>query len=215
MDNNDNIKEYYVKCEYCNSLCKFNNINEHIKNCNLNWNDEVGLLACYSCNIPYDKSLFTSSQVEKKEWLARCKECIKNNKTEKYIKFYYNNIDDELHNAVSEHNEEKVLELLQKGANPNYIRQTWVRDEKYKWYRVYDANGNEIEEDDSEMIQPKTPLRLCIFMLCSCLTKNDEKIYNIAKMLIEYGADKVEALSYFRRLYGNGEIFEDFYKLLI
>ena len=139
----------------------------------------------------------------------------KNNKTEKYIKFYYNNIDDELHNAVSEHNEEKVLELLQKGANPNYIRQTWVRDEKYKWYRVYDANGNEIEEDDSKMIQPKTPLRLCIFMLCSCLTENDEKNYNIAKMLIEYGADKVEALSYFRRLYGNGEIFEDFYKLLI
>ena len=70
---------------------------------------------------------------------------------------------------------------------------------------LYDENGNEIKENDSECLQPKYPLRLCVFYISNSLhSENDlQNIYKIIVLLIQFGANKNDALMYFNYLYGN------------
>ena len=65
--------DFYIKCKHCGKLCKYESI--HMENCIVNWNDDNGLLSCYSCDTNYCKENFTMSQI-KKDHLARCKKCV-------------------------------------------------------------------------------------------------------------------------------------------
>lgn len=221
-------KLLHCKCPYCNELLPYNDKKTHMDNCNPNWNEINGTLYCYSCGkLNTDKNLFTSSQLNK-EHLARCKECVTNNNYNKYVKYkytisasYINNtnlfydnkmlkLNKELYSYASDFNYEKVLELLQQGANPNYVRQAdiieWIEytdicDKKYicpVGFYLYDENGNEISEKAS--YQPTTAFRSCIFSLSSVYC-NFNNIYKTAKLLLEFGADKEDALMYLDHLY--------------
>lgn len=222
--------EKYIKCKYCGQICIYNSL--HQENCITNWNENSGLKSCYSCGIDYNEKIFSQTQL-KKDFLARCIKCVSTNpnkiiKHEKYIHLYkksinekivsIQNINKQLEYYIKELNEEKIYELLKSGADPNYSRQKTIYDNKnHEYVYLYDSNGNEIKEndDDNNVIQPINPLRLCIFYLCDC-TNTDEKfrlIFNIAKLLIDYRADKIDALYYYDRLYGT-RILHNQYNLL-
>jgi hypothetical protein len=211
----------YIKCKFCNNLFDCDNINNHMNNCNPNWCEDYGLIYCYSCGKPYDKNsqLFTISQLNKQNY-ARCKQCIQENKLDKYARYNYNykkltsytceimdklSLNKQLEYYIEVCDEVKVFDLLKKGANPNYCRQMTIDNLNDRCVLLYDIDGLEKEEPDTEILQPKTPLRLCIFFLCNLLnTESDfQKLYNISKMLIEFGANRNDAFTYYRSLYGD------------
>jgi hypothetical protein len=225
----------YIKCKFCNELCNYNNMDEHMDNCNPNWNEEIGLISCYSCGELYSKNnkLFSSSQLNK-QFLARCKDCVKSNKNNKYAKYVYNYkklilYDDEIINILSlnkqleyyikQYDYMKVIELLKKGANPNYVRQMTINNLNEYNILLYNENGLEKEEIDIEFPQPKTPLRLCIFFLCNlCNTETDyQKLYEISKSLVNFGANKEDALYYYKLLYNDNyknNLYKKIYNLI-
>ena len=52
--------------------------------------------------------------------------------------------------------------------------------------------------------QPTTPLKLCVFRLSDYMLEesNKKQLVDIASLLVQYGADKKEALEYFKLRYG-------------
>ena len=231
----------YTKCKYCNQLYEFNSINNHMDNCNPNYDINVGLLSCFSCNKPYNKLYFSSSQLNKL-YLARCKCCVENNNNKKYEKYMYNythfhqynnEINNEIIDVISLNkklihyinnlDDNKVNELLLMGANPNYILQmTKYNINDGKWVLIYNNDNTEKETNDNNIMQPINPLRLCIFYLSNLLNSQDDykKIYNIVCLLIKFGANKNDALNYYRDLYNNkcnekNIFWKDIYNLLI
>lgn len=225
--------EKYIKCKYCSKLCIYGST--HLSDCITNWNDDLGLTSCYSCGIDFEEKIFSQSQLEK-GYLARCKNCTNTNqnniiKYEKFVHLYKSSncekivnkqhinkqhINKQLIYHINKLNEKKIYELLKDGADPNYIIQMTIFNEKYEYIYLYDSDGNEIKENDNgKIIQPLNSLRLCIFRLCDCTITNESltSLYNIAKLLIEHGADKNDGLIYYNHLYGN-IILHDKYNLL-
>ena len=223
----EHLDNYYIKCKYCGTLCKYGS--NHMENCYPNWDHvEQQVKCCYSCGSI--KHGFSLSQLNKKH-LARCKNCIETGKNTKYARFLhlYKNVDDfpielldsnkQLFKAVYDLDTLLVSKLLLNGTNPNYCRQATALlwNPVVEWAYLYDENGNEIEEQDEVLPQPKTPLRLCVFMLSNAgNTEEDmDNIYNIAELLIRHGADKHDAVRYFRQRNGlKYEKYHSFYTLL-
>jgi hypothetical protein len=134
-------------------------------------------------------------------------------------------INKELTDCVSKINLQRVTWLLEHNADPNYIRQAsyfykgkWCdgfkRDlvplETIRFFvetlpkkcDAYNTDGT--EKRDMEPDQPTTPLKLCVFRFSDCmLTEEDQlTLIRIAKVLIQHGAHKTEALEYFISRYG-------------
>lgn len=226
----------YIKCKSCNLLIHCKN-NSHIDNCYPNWNDASGLIFCYSCGLLYsgNEGMFSSKQLNKERY-ARCKQCIQNNKTDKYAKYIHNykklssydeytihklSLNKQLEYYVEQCNYDKVMETLNAGADPNYVRQMTINNQGERGVFIYDENGLEVPENDAEIIQPKSPLRLCMFFLCNMLNQEADyqTIYCIAKALIVFGANNMDALQYYKSLYGNNygqnDLWKKIYELLL
>lgn len=197
-------------------------IETHRDVCKANYDDENGILFCYSCGEAGKE--YSQSQFLRQE-KARCKDCVEGNKTKRFAKFSHlfklchgcsqaKHIDDELYQAIMNLKLEKVQELLERGANSNYVRQDTFRlGHLYVyWYR---ADGSEKEEIDD--FQPTTPLKLCIFRYSDCTLSDENRasIVEIAKLLITFGASVSGASSYYESRYG--ELRSDcvFYNVLV
>lgn len=131
-------------------------------------------------------------------------------------------INKELTECVSKINLQRVTWLLEHNADPNYIRQASYFY-KGKWCDAYNNDGT--EKRDMEPDQPTTPLKLCVFRFSDCmLTEEDlSQLIQIAKVLIQHGAHKTEALEYFISRYGttfnldntnSNDVWSTFYELL-
>ncbi len=216
----------YLMCPYCGVLFSFAQAHEtkleqsHIKNCTGTYDPAVGITNCYSCGKT-DGS-YTNSQIAK-EHKARCKECIGSDNKNRFGQWDYlatggpwepepnphKPPNHKLTHWVSEGKVDQVHKQLELGADPNYIRQDYVANHwpEYDIYirslHLFDANGNEIPEEDTE--QPTTPLKLCIFSLSNCMNseQDDMNYCKIAQLLIDYGAEKTHALEYYLYRYGN------------
>jgi hypothetical protein len=134
---------------------------------------------------------------------------------------YISKMNKELYESVDCLSLQKVTYLLQNGANPNYVRQAQIWDnKKSKWCDWYNSDGS--EKPDDESYQPTTPLKLCVFKFSDCMSSESDQrmLIQIAKVLIEQGADKNSALDYFISRYGDVEkddpndVWCIFYKLL-
>mmetsp|Transcript_44487 Transcript_44487/g.69571 ORF Transcript_44487/g.69571 Transcript_44487/m.69571 type:complete len:109 (+) Transcript_44487:252-578(+) len=73
---------------------------------------------------------------------------------------------------------------------------------KGKLRALYREDGHELPEED--VVQPTTPLKLCVFRFSDCLLSNEQRLslLSIAGLLIEHGADKESALQYYEDRYG-------------
>jgi len=85
--------------------------------------------------------------------------------------------------AVCYHHINGVIEFLDQGGDPNYIRDSPVQEESY---------------------QPTTPLKLVVFRISDCmLTNSDLDDYGIiAKLLLDAGADPIPAMELLNHRYG-------------
>jgi len=208
-----------ILCEYCgiiSPLC-------HPQSCqspNL-FDPERSIIYCYSCNIPNPE--FSKSQLQNSK-NPRCKSCISNNITLKATPFAtqafsFPNPNYQLFLHIQNIELSQILSLLQNNANPNYQRQDSIFDIiSCKTRPLYNPDGSEKKENDPN--QPSTPLKICTFILSNHLfsTQNKLDIIEIAKLLIQYGANKKEALQYFTQIYNlppyDDQIFTKFFNLL-
>ena len=87
--------------------------------------------------------------------------------------------------AVASCNVKAVQECLETGADPNYTR---YRD----------------EEEPNGYIQPTTPLRLVMFCISDALLEEShlKQFAEIAKLLLQYGADPKPAMEIAEWRYG-------------
>ena len=94
-------------------------------------------------------------------------------------------INEKLMEAVESFNWHAVKEYLDRGANPNYCR---FKD----------------EDSPNGLMQPTTPLRMVMFRISDCdLTDQDlGQFREIAKLLVEYGADTKPAMQIAEVRYG-------------
>ncbi len=215
----------YIKCKYCGITNELNSF--HMKKCITNWDLNTGLKSCFSCGKT--DQTYSSKQLSL-DHKARCTNCIKYNKNDQYAPFthlykkilftethiHLLDIDSQLEYYTQETNFDKVKQLLESGANPNYCRQKTISNITDNNVLVYTKDGNKVPESDKEIPQPKTPLRMCVFNLTNCFaTRNDlERLIQITKLLIEYGADKSDALTYHQDIYNGKVIDQQFYDLL-
>ena len=95
------------------------------------------------------------------------------------------NINEDLMQAVSEHNAKAVKDCLETGADPNYC--------------VHFA-----DEGPNTFNQPKTPLQLVMFCISdSLLEERDLKEFaDIATLLLHFGADPKPAMQIAESRYG-------------
>ena len=209
--------EKYVICKYCSALSKYEE--NHVSNCSMimNYTNVDGILRCYSCGN--ENKTYSASQLAK-EYQARCTDCVNNKKTTKFEPFAhlyssnYNNIKSDSYSInkqlmyyVSSLDIQKVEELLQQGANPNYNRQLTFYDDKFTFQHidVCDKDGNEVPEIDE--YQPTTPLKMCVYRYSDCMlnTVDLNRIRNMVVLLIKYGAttDGIkDAIHLFHSRYG-------------
>lgn len=229
----------YIVCKYCSKIIDYDNNYDHLYHCVTNYDNEKGILSCYSCGK--ENAIYTKSQLSKNE-KARCIECVKSGFSVKFAKFkhlympihYYenyienNNINLQLYQSVQEINLKNVHLLLQKNANPNYTRQaTFFCEHESHYIYLYNEDGT--EEPENDYYQPTTPLKSCVFGMSNCMLTDEERnnLVKIAKLLIDYGAKTKEPLEYFAHRYGrcnwdeikninyNKNNFIKLYKLLI
>lgn len=73
------MEEKYIICKYCAYI--YNNNDNHVNNCVNNYNKDEGVLYCYGCGE--NNKNYSGSQILKED-KARCKDCVRNNKTEKF-----------------------------------------------------------------------------------------------------------------------------------
>jgi len=81
-----------------------------------------------------------------------------------------------LMDAVTSYNVKTVKESLEKGADPNYSTYS--------------------KTDKEDMHQPTTPLKMVMFRISDCMLEDEElrKFSEIAKLLIQYGAETGPAM---------------------
>jgi hypothetical protein len=213
----------YIICPYCKILT---NEIEHPNRC---IPEESETLLCYTCFKP-NKS-YSSKQLTKGV-MAKCKDCVEDGKTTRYTRYglYYGsswgsgpftfNVNKKLYFFAGELEVEKVRNLLEAGADPNYIRQKTISSNVvpgYKEVYVYNKHGEVIP--DLEPNQPTTPLKYVIFRVGhpDIQQNYSEEIIEIIKLLLEKGANRQEGLDYFNNRYCLDEpkgIFWDVYNLL-
>lgn len=196
----------YTKCKYCEII--YNIDDDHEDSCITNYSENQ-LLFCYSCGKT-DKE-YTSSQ-RAKLYKARCTDCVFLSKFQRYIPYNYN-IQEELLHSISNICVDKVLDLLNQNADPNYFSQKKLYNNN-KFYPLYDKDGSIVFDDSVD--QPITPLRLCIFRISDCTLTNvdHEHIILIVKMLIKYGAKTNDAYLYFINRYSDRYVYENVFSLL-
>ena len=163
---------------------------------------------CYSCNS--STNLISQSQRSRYGWKARCKKCIDSHIVTRFEHFPYDNdIIELLHDSVGRAHIQSTGKLLRKGADPNGKRQLTMYDElSSRGVRVWNADGSPYP--DTEIDQPTTPLKLVVFRISDCLLEDAdlERFRSVAKLLINAGADRNEAISFAKHRYGE-ECFED------
>jgi len=203
--------ESYIKCKYCSGLIKYED--NHLCEQN-NYNETDGLQYCYSCGKKDTK--YSKTQLQKEEY-ARCLDCVKNAKFDRYEPYVHlyksawpessENKNKQLINCVSGIDYDAVSSLLKQGADPNYN----VQEFKYikgEYIYLYNEDGTEMPQYD----QPRTPLELCVFRMSDCLLTDEKRgtIVKIATLLIESGASRTQdALSLYESRYGPVEPVED------
>jgi len=195
----------HLQCPYCGMFYLMNEQplchDEHENNCAvplpqfdayISHEEFADAIECYTCGKK--GNIFTNSQMKKS--IIRCIDCVSKNVKERFQKYHkIPTINDELHDAVSNHDLENVKKLLSKGANPNHVRHNYIY---YKNKNVYTYFSDGTEEPDDSLNQPTTPLKLVVFRICDCtLNDNDiDEFAQIAKVLLEAGADKNQAMIY-------------------
>jgi hypothetical protein len=214
-------EEHYIKCPYCSKTIKYGD--SHLESCTPNYIDGQ-LLWCFSCGEKNGE--YSNSQLAKED-KARCFNCVKTGKIDKFKPYDYfettyhekhSSIDKQLERAVSNLDLEKVQELLLLNANPNYTRQTTFYC-RISHKRLFSYNIDGSEKPELDKYQPTTPLKMCVFRFSDCELTDFErlKIIDIAKQLINSGASVFEAKEYYESRYGVSEtdtIKHPFYKLL-
>jgi len=87
--------------------------------------------------------------------------------------------------AIERHDAEAVRLLLSTGSDANYVR---FRD----------------EDEPDGIIQPTTPLRLVMFRISDCLLDDEDlkQFGEIAKLLLQHGADPLPAMQIAEDRYG-------------
>lgn len=87
--------------------------------------------------------------------------------------------------AVEKINLQRVKQLLSRGADPNHARDFEI-------------------DKDRPPDQPSTPIRMAVFRWSDCMLedKEREEVVEIYRVLVESGGDRVDALGYARRRYG-------------
>jgi hypothetical protein len=190
----------YFCCEYCGTL--FSSSSNH----------ECTLLQfqCYSCG---EKQLdkFSKSQASKEEQ-QRCNECVAAKRTLRFQHFQSRafvshsrdsqDLNHQLMYAVQDHNISKVDEILNAGANAEYIRQNSI-SWNGQWRYCFHKDGTEMPELDN--LQPSTPLKMCVFRISDCTEDNEKDNEEIVKLLISKISSKdqiLQALDYFESRYG-------------
>eukprot|EP00040_Diaphanoeca_grandis_P002820 m.22793 g.22793 ORF g.22793 m.22793 type:complete len:218 (-) comp13953_c0_seq1:86-739(-) len=161
---------------------------------------------CYTCGLIDDSDNITISvsQRQKHGGAARCNTCVTNRITDRAA------LPEEpatlgalLTDAVQTHNLDTVKQLLNAGANPDYIRQrTYFEPGVNKEVKLWFANGQ--PEPDLEPNQPTTPLKLVQFRISDCtLSQTDIAAFHaIEKVLLAAGADPLPASEYRNMRYG-------------
>jgi hypothetical protein len=119
----------------------------------------------------------------------------------------------ELYESVGRLDLRRVTQLLETGADPNYVRQDTFYDGS-KWCKWYNHDGS--EKPDTDPNQPTTPLRLCVFKYSDCLLSEVDRLtlIQIAERLIMYGANKHDARELFVSRYGEVNTVCILYQLL-
>lgn len=94
-------------------------------------------------------------------------------------------LNNELMEAVTFHKVQRVKELLELGADPNYCL-------------------HPDEEEPDGIIQPTTPLRMVMFRISDNMLSDDDLIEfaAVARLLLRYGADPRPALQIAEARYG-------------
>jgi hypothetical protein len=194
------MENIYFKCTYCKSIFPSNDEKNHT--CHPNFDKDVGILFCYSCGD--SSGNYTQSQLNKDD-KARCKKCVNINNFHRYSQYdHIIDFDESLNESVGDLDLEQTRYLLEKcNANANCPRQKTICISPMKYVSCYNSDGSKILDINS--YQPTTPLKLCIFKMSDCtLTLNDQqRIVNIAQLLIAYGATNFhDAIEYFESRYG-------------
>lgn len=218
----------YIRCPYCSKCVGYND--KHLENCFQNYNNET-ILWCFSCGVKNKE--YSKTQLNK-EGMARCIECVKSGKVNKYEPYDY--LYRKLHNlskdklkkmcvekqlevSISKLNLKEVNELLLLNPNVNYIFQDTFYDTKrgHEHILLYNKDGSEKQVLKKE--SPNTPLKICVFMFSNILLSDSDRmtIIEIAKQLIKSGASVIEGKEYYELLYGNEpskSLWNTFYVLL-
>jgi 23S rRNA-/tRNA-specific pseudouridylate synthase len=139
-----------------------------------------------------------------------------------------NSLGAQLHDAISDVNIDKVRQLLKQGVDPNHhSRQQSVRAGGREYF-VYTRDGQPVPEPDWDVnvgtYQPTRPLSLVAFMLSSAVFFHEdvgietneefqEALRDLAKVLIDEGADLIPAVRIMEARYGPlssyGKEFDD------
>lgn len=198
-------EEKYICCKYCSKIYNCND--NHVKNCiNIdNYSERDGILYCYSCG-GRDKQ-YSKIQLTKKD-KARCIDCVTNQNTCRFAHYSHlyqpthnreiRSINEQLHNHINNLNFSKIKELLEQGANPNsHIQALFFDKNEHNWVYWYNEDGTEKLWSDDH--QPTTPLKLCVFRFSDCMLSSDDynTIIKITRLLIEYGANNIDAINYY------------------
>lgn len=192
----------YIKCPKCAKLCNYKE--NHFENCTvdepiINYVNGINL-CCYTCGRK-DVN-YSPSELENPE-KARCRECESSCITERCYKYDYlwSARTDQIHKLdlnkqllyyTNEWNIPKMKEVLEKGANPNYeYIQDYYRGHGRFYLLYYNEDGSEMFAEDKKIRDSAINYCITEFRFCEN-DKQRNKIIEMAKLLIEFGADKIK-----------------------
>ena len=159
---------------------------------------------CFSCNS-FENAKSNSQKT--RGWKGRCNICVKDENYSRYKHFPCGDVSCEhpvslFNDAICNADIEKVKEYISAGIDPNVKRQLWEYDHLMNKYHPIWKNDGSIYEEVARG-QPTTPLKLVVFRISdSFLEVNDlQRFKAVAELLVDAGADKIEAIAYARSRY--------------
>ena len=205
----------YLLCEYCGELFpkdfEGKRHDTYSDGCPNGLNDDETYekeYPCFSCNS-FENAKSNSQKT--RGWKGRCKICVKDKNYSRYKHFPYTDISKKhpvslFNDALCDADIEKVKEYISAGIDPNVKRQLWEHDQLLSRYLPIWKNDGSIYEEVSKA-QPITPLKLVVFRISDCFLDVDDlqRFKAVAEILVEAGADKIEAIAYAKRRYGELE----------
>lgn len=213
--------EKYIKCAKCAGL--YNYKDNHYEKCTIdeyfvNYKDGINI-CCYICGK--EDVRYSSYELENPE-CARCVNCEADCRTKRTYKYDYLwsahtnqvhklSLDRQLMYYVRKWNLLKMREILEKGANPNFeFRQDYYRGHGHFYLLYYNADGTEMNTSGENNLINQSPLRHCIeeFRFCDSDDQRN-KIIEMAKLLIEFGANVIEEKIFFESYLGKYQNKED------